>query len=149
MNPIHIEIVKLQLIRETQSPYLVKILSPKQVIDMVRDLIGHADCEHFIALYLNMKNEVNAIQTIAIGSIGNAIVHPREVFKGALLYNATSVVLAHNHPSGDPEPSPEDQQVTQRLVECGELLCVKVLDHIIIGSNDRYYSFGEHGFMSP
>jgi DNA repair protein RadC len=92
----------------------------------------HAKREHFVVLLLNARHEVEAIETISIGSLNASIVHPREVFKPAILQSAASVVLCHNHPSGDPEPSEEDLSITRRLVEAGELVGIGVLDHVII-----------------
>lgn len=88
--------------------------------------------EHFVVLLLNARHECVAIDTVSIGSLNASIVHPREVFKPALLGSAASVILLHNHPSGDPEPSEEDIAITKRLVEAGELLGIGVLDHVIV-----------------
>lgn len=88
--------------------------------------------EHFLVLLLNARHEVEAIETVSIGSLNASIVHPREVFKPAVLASAAAVVLVHNHPSGDVEPSEEDLSITKRLVQVGELLGISVLDHVII-----------------
>lgn len=90
--------------------------------------------EHFVVLLLNARHEVEAIETISIGSLNASIVHPREVFLPAVKASAASLVLVHNHPSGDPEPSEEDLTITRRLVEAGELLGIGVLDHVIIAA---------------
>jgi DNA repair protein RadC len=90
--------------------------------------------EHFVVILLNARHEVESVDTVSIGSLNASIVHPREVFKPALLDSAASVVLVHNHPSGDPEPSEEDLSITRRLVEVGELLGIGVLDHVIVAS---------------
>jgi len=90
--------------------------------------------EHFVVLLLNARHEVEAVETVSIGSLNASIVHPREVFKQAVLASAASIVLAHNHPSGDPEPSEEDLSITKRLVQCGELLGIGVLDHVIVAA---------------
>ena len=88
--------------------------------------------EHFVVLLLNARHEVEAVETVSIGSLNASIVHPREVFLPAVLASAASVVLVHNHPSGDPEPSEEDLSITRRLVEGGEMLGIGVLDHVIV-----------------
>jgi DNA repair protein RadC len=88
--------------------------------------------EHFLVLLLNARHECTGVDTVSIGSLNASIVHPREVFNPAVLASAAAIVLAHNHPSGDPEPSEEDLSITKRLVECGELLGISVLDHIIV-----------------
>ena len=91
-----------------------------------------AQRENFIVLLLNARHEVEAVETISVGSLNASIVHPREVFKPAILASSASVVLVHNHPSGDPDPSEEDLTITKRLVEVGELLGIGVLDHVIV-----------------
>jgi DNA repair protein RadC len=90
--------------------------------------------EHFLVLLLNARHEVMGQETVSVGSLNASIVHPREVFRPAVLASAAAVVLVHNHPSGDPEPSEEDLSITKRLVEAGELLGISVLDHVIVAS---------------
>lgn len=94
--------------------------------------IGDQDREHFIVLLLNTKHHVTGIHTVSIGSLDASIVHPREVFKPAIVGSASAIIVAHNHPSGDPTPSPEDRSVTQRLNEAGKVLGIDVLDHIVV-----------------
>ena len=96
--------------------------------------------EHFISLHLNNRNKIIARQTVSIGSVSATIVHPRDVFAPALRAYAVRLVVVHNHPSGDPKPSPEDTTQTTRLADCGHLLGIELLDHIIIGATG-YYSF--------
>ena len=100
--------------------------------------------EHFSVMLLDTKNYVLAIPTVSIGSLSASIVHPREVFTEILKYPTASVILAHNHPSGDPSPSREDISVTERLIKCGKVMDIPVLDHIIIGDN-KYISLKEKG----
>jgi DNA repair protein RadC len=102
--------------------------------------------EHFVCLYLNTKNQVLHKQTIFIGSLNASIVHPREVFREALKRSAASIICLHNHPSGDPAPSREDIEVTKRLVECGKMIGIDVLDHVIIGEN-KFVSLKEKGYL--
>ena len=102
--------------------------------------------ENFICLYLNTKNQVIHRQTIFIGSLNTSIVHPREVFKEAFRRAAASIICLHNHPSGDPTPSREDIEVTKRLVECGRIIGIEVLDHIIIGDH-KFVSLKEKGHI--
>lgn len=92
---------------------------------------------------LDAKHAVIGINTVSIGSVTMSIVHPREVFKPLLLMNASAVLLAHNHPSGDSTPSQEDRALTRRLKDAGELLGIAVLDHLVLGES-RYYSFADH-----
>jgi DNA repair protein RadC len=96
--------------------------------------------EHFFALHLSAKNEILCMDQVSVGSLTASIVHPREVFKTARLSSAASVLFVHNHPSGDPTPSPEDIEIHERLRQAGELLGIRVLDGIIIGSHGRYTS---------
>ena len=98
--------------------------------------------EVFAILCLSTKHRVIAYHEVSRGTLDATLVHPREVFKAALLSNAASIILTHNHPSGDPTPSPDDHQLTRRLVDAGRLIGVEVLDHIIVGDG-RYYSFKE------
>lgn len=108
---------------------------------VVEKELKHSDREKFIVLHLNVKNQVVSYEVVSIGSLSNSIVHPREVFKGAILANAAHVILLHNHPSGEPEPSEDDIEVTAKLMKAGKLLCIDVLDHIIIGSGtDKWCS---------
>ncbi|ETI70310.1 RadC family protein [Neobacillus vireti] len=102
--------------------------------------------EHFVCLYLNTKNQVIHKQTVFIGSLNASIVHPREVFREALKRSAASVIAVHNHPSGDPAPSREDIEVTKRLVECGKIIGIDLLDHLIIGEN-KFVSLKEKGYL--
>ena len=102
--------------------------------------------EHFIVLCLNTKNEIIARKTISIGTLDQAIVHPRDVYRFAIKNNAARIIAVHNHPSGNPEPSENDKTVTKRLIRSGDILGVEILDHIIIG-NDNYVSLRERGLF--
>lgn len=105
-----------------------------------------ADKEHFVLLALNNKNRCIGFKVISTGSMTSALVHPREVFTAALVFKGVGLIFIHNHPSGDPMPSPEDIDLTKRLKECGELLGFRVLDHVIRGEN-RYFSFNDRGML--
>ena len=109
------------------------IRGPEDVLSHVRDL-ARARREHFVVLLLNARHELQCRETVSIGSLNASIVHPREVFRPAILHAAASVVLVHNHPSGDPEPSDEDLGITRRLSEVGELVGIGVLDHVIVAA---------------
>ncbi len=109
------------------------IRGPEDVRALVRDL-ERARKEHFVVLLLNARHELEKRETVSIGSLNASIVHPREVFQPAILHSAASVVLVHNHPSGDPEPSEEDLSITKRLVQVGELVGIGVLDHVIVAA---------------
>ena len=112
-----------------------RIKSPGDVGQLLMEDMRYLDREHFRVILLNSKNQVLGIESVAVGSLNSAIVHPREIFKLPVKRSAAAVILVHNHPSGDPTPSQEDVEVTRRLVEVGNLLGIEVLDHIVIGDN--------------
>ena len=111
-----------------------EIRGPDDVVAFIGRKLRREQREHFLVLLLNARHEVIGRETVSIGSLNASIVHPREVFLPAILHSAASVVLVHNHPSGDPEPSEEDLSITRRLVEVGELVGIGVLDHVIVAS---------------
>jgi len=113
----------------------IRIASPRDVSNVLMDEMKILKKEYFKIVMLNTKNQIIGIENISIGSLNSSIVHPREVFKEAIKRSSASIILAHNHPSGDPTPSKEDINITKRLIEGGEILGIKVLDHIIIGNN--------------
>jgi len=123
-----------------------KICSPKDVYVLMYPKMREQKKEKFITLCLDTKNQVLKEEVVSIGSLNASIVHPREVFKSALMESSASVIIVHNHPSGDPSPSREDIMVTEKLVEGGKLLGIDVLDHIIIGDG-RYVSLKDEGFV--
>ena len=114
--------------------------------ELFRAYIGDADREHLVAVFLDTQNRCVGVHTVSIGDIENAIVHPREVFKVAILVNAASVVLAHNHPSGDFSPSREDIESSKMLAKAGELLGIPVMDHVVVGQ-PGYASLLERGLL--
>lgn len=122
------------------------IRSPEDGADYVMEEMRVLQQEHFVALYLNTKNEIIHQQTLFIGSLNSSIVHPREVFREAVRRSAASIICAHNHPSGDPTPSQEDIHVTRRLVECGKMIGIDILDHLIIGDM-KFISLKEKGYV--
>ena len=109
-----------------------EIRGPEDVVSLVGPKLRREKRENFIVLLLNASHEVLCVETVSVGSLNASIVHPREVFRSAVIQSAASVVLVHNHPSGDPEPSEEDLSITKRLVEAGDLLGIGVLDHVIV-----------------
>ena len=139
----------LKMVKEDSVLYEVPVIkSPAEVYQAAKQLLAlHEEPEeHFCILCLNTKNKIVGVHTISIGSLNASIVHPREVFKAAMLNNASEIICLHNHPSGDPEPSREDIETTRRLVEAGEIMGIRVLDHVIIGEQ-RYLSMKEKGLM--
>ncbi|MBI1805078.1 MAG: DNA repair protein RadC [Ignavibacteria bacterium] len=123
------------------------IRSPDDAAKIVREHLQGADREHFVGLYLNSANYLIGIHTISVGILNSSLVHPREVFKLAYMMNAASVIVSHNHPSGNVEPSSEDITMTKQLVEAGKILGIPLHDHIIITENDGYSSFAERGLL--
>lgn len=122
------------------------IRSPEDGAKYVMEDLRFLSQEHFVCLYLNTKNQVIHRKTVFIGSLNASIVHPREVFKEAIKRSAASIICAHNHPSGDPTPSREDIEVTKRLVECGRMIGIELLDHLIIGEQ-KFVSLKEKGYV--
>ncbi|MBN1874851.1 MAG: DNA repair protein RadC [Anaerolineae bacterium] len=121
-----------------------QIRSPGDAANILMPLIGHQEQEHFVVLYLDTRNRVTDREILYKGSLNTSLVRIAEVFRGAVRRNCAALVVAHNHPSGDPNPSPEDIALTRRLVQAGKLLEVDVLDHIVVGQN-RYISLRERG----
>ena len=125
-----------------------QIKSPADVANLLLLEMGHLDQEHLRTVLLDTKNRVQQIATIYIGSVNSAQVRIGEVFRDAIRRNSAAMIVAHNHPSGDPSPSPEDILVTRQIVEAGKLLDIDVLDHLILGNN-RYVSLRERGLGFP
>ena len=147
MRAKRVDIISLKLVRESSLLYRPrKIHGPKDAYELVRNTLEDADRETFMVIYLNTKNEPTAIHTVSVGTLNSSLVHPREVFKAALMVNTSSLILAHNHPSGDPEPSREDIDITRRLVEAGNILGIQILDHLVVG-NGRYRSLKDAGML--
>jgi len=121
-----------------------QIKSPADVANLLLLEMGHLDQEHLRTVLLDTKNRVQQIATIYIGSVNSAQVRIGEIFRDAIRRNSAALIVAHNHPSGDPTPSPEDILVTRQIVEAGKLLDIDVLDHLILGNN-RYVSLKERG----
>lgn len=134
-----------RLARTTQ-PETVTIRSPHDVSRLLTEELRYLQKEHFVCLFLNTKNHVIGQETLSMGSLNASIVHPREVFLAAIKRSSASIICVHNHPSGDPTPSPDDIEVTRRLVEAGRVIGIDVLDHIIIGDRG-FVSLKELGLM--
>ena len=125
-----------------------RITMPKQAAQAFCGLLGNPDREYFMALLLDCHNRITALHVVSQGSLTQAIVHPRESFKAAILANAAAILFAHNHPTGDLTPSKEDIATTKRLKEAGDLLGIQVLDSIIVNTESgAYQSFSDMGLM--
>ncbi|MEG0379610.1 MAG: DNA repair protein RadC [Eubacterium sp.] len=125
---------------------ITKISCPGDVVTLLSDEMSYLKQEHFKVILVDTKNKVIKIENVSIGTLNASLVHPREVFVNAVRQHASSLILVHNHPSGDPEPSREDKNLTKRLISAGEILGIPVLDHVIIGQNG-YVSFKEDGLI--
>jgi DNA repair protein RadC len=112
-----------------------------------RPITDGSDREMFVVLILDVKSKVIGVNVVSIGALSGTPVHPREVFKPAILGQASAIIVAHNHPSGDTTPSREDREITERLRSCGDMLGIPVMDHLILGNGDDYYSFADNGGM--
>ena len=122
------------------------IKTPDDAYQILKSYFCNLPNEHFVALLLDTKNHVRVFSPVSIGSLNASIVHPRELFQRAILGNCASVLLAHNHPSGDPTPSPEDVELSRKLCEAGKLLDIIVIDHLVIGDS-CYVSLKEKGIL--
>jgi len=144
--------LRLQVVKEEQFPYSCKVTinSPSDVRDLLTKSMGiHMEAEEIlIMITVDTKHRITGIFEVARGHLSSCLVHPREIFKRALLMNASAVFVAHNHPSGDVTPSKDDTMTTERLKKAGEILGVPLLDHLIIGDTlEEYYSFREGGIL--
>ncbi|MFD1676357.1 JAB domain-containing protein [Alicyclobacillus fodiniaquatilis] len=129
----NIDIVRVVQVREaTLETERFSIRSADDAASIFQSYLEGVDREHFVVAALDTKHVINAIHTVSVGSLDATIVHPREVFKFAILANASSIIVCHNHPSGNSQYSTEDVQVTKRLVEAGRILGIAVLDHIVV-----------------
>ncbi|WP_010243739.1 JAB domain-containing protein [Acetivibrio cellulolyticus] len=140
-----IKIVSLKIKREKTITAEVIDSSAKAGKFLV-ELIGSMDREHFIVMALGTNNVINCVQTVSIGTLSEAPVHPREVFKIAILSNSLNIIIAHNHPGGTLNPSKADIELTEEIKKAGELLHIPVIDHIIV-TDTNYYSFAENGLL--
>lgn len=141
---------QLKVVRERTEPYGVhtRFRGAAEIHAGFKDYFAPLDREHFVVMCLDNKNHMAGFHVVSVGSVAMSIVHPREVFKVALLANASGIILMHNHPSGDPTPSTEDTEITRRLRQCAELFGMRLLDHVIFGdaSTRPYVSMVDDGY---
>src|SRR5215510_3341591 len=143
-KPASIPVYKIMLVREGRVPcYNQQIRSSADASTLLHTYLADVDREHFVIILINQKNRVIGINTVSIGSLTASIVHPREVYKSAILSNAASIICGHNHPSTDCQPSREDRAITTRLAECGKLLLIPLIDHVIISRTGQYFAFAD------
>lgn len=134
----------IKLIKEGRPEYCTEIKSPEDAVSFFQKRIGASPQEHFVALFLNTRNGLLGWREISRGTLNANFVHPRETFAPAIQLMAAAIIVAHNHPSGNTEPSREDIAITQRLQEAGKLLGIPLLDHLIV-SEDNFSSLKEQG----
>jgi DNA repair protein RadC len=149
-HPSAVEGYNIELVmevNEAKEPYS-RMGSSYEVAEIFAHM-KHYHREHFVVACVDAKLRLTGVHTVSIGTLTASIVHPREVYKVAMIANASGMFLLHNHPSGDPTPSEEDRRITTRLEECGTILGIPVLDHLIIGRANGYYSFADAGDMEP
>ncbi|MDR0140186.1 DNA repair protein RadC [Metabacillus idriensis] len=143
------EVVRIrQEIREAKEAFAAyKITSPMDAEKLAASYIADEDREVFLVMMLNTKNEVIGLHRAHVGSLNASVVHPREVMKSAILNNAASIIVSHQHPSGDPTPSMEDIEVTKRIADAGKTLGIQLLDHIIVTHKGNHISLKEKGYL--
>lgn len=124
-----------------------RVRTPEDLAELVAPHLAERDREHCLLAALDTKHRVLELRTVSIGSVDHTFMEPREIFRDALLAGAAAVAVAHNHPSGDPAPSPEDRAVTRRIVRAGETLGVPLVDHLIVGTAGRWRSMGRMGLL--
>lgn len=141
------QIVSVKLVKESSLLYKERaVRSPEDGYNLLKFFLQDKDREYFIVAALDIKNQPVSVHVCHVGSLNACIVHPRQVMKTAILSNAASIIIGHNHPSGQVTPSEEDHKVTKRLKEAGEIIGIELLDHIIVGT-DSYLSFKEKGYL--
>jgi len=141
-------VYKVMLVHDSSVPISERhIHSPEDAVKIVVEYLRGVDREHFVGLYLNSANRLIGMHTISMGILNSALVHPREVYKLAYMMSAASVIVSHNHPSGNVEPSSEDITITKQLVEAGKILGIPLHDHIIVTERNGFVSFAERGLL--
>lgn len=142
-----LEVVRVeQVVMERPTQYKTGMISSSYAGEFGIREIGKEASEVVLVVVLNTKNEINAIQRVFTGSLNTSVAHPREIFRAAIINNGARIMLFHNHPSGDTDPSEADFAFTRRAVDCGEMLGIEVMDHIIVTENE-YLSLREQGLM--
>jgi DNA repair protein RadC len=137
-----------RLVRETEFTYPIRfqVAEPSEVATILQDYFRDKDREEFLIVLLDTANTVTGLSQISVGGLSSSVVEPRQIFKTAILANAAALILAHNHPSGNPEPSQEDIKITRQLAEAGEIMDIPVHDHLIITETD-YTSLANRGVV--
>ena len=140
---------RIMLVKESEDTFTKypKFQNSRELFESFREELAVLDREYFFLITLDSKNRTIGYHTVSIGSLSTSVVHPREVWKPAILDSAAAVIFLHNHPSGDPAPSLEDRECTKRLTSAAKILGIRVLDHVVIGE-EGYFSFADAGILS-
>jgi DNA repair protein RadC len=141
---LRVSLVKEDGVKLAERPIL---RTPADAAPVLAQFIGESDREQFVVALLTIRHRLIGVNVVSVGCLTSSLVHPREVFRPAVLWPCASLVLAHNHPSGDPEPSAEDVALTRRLASAGQLLGIEVLDHLVLGEAGRFVSLKERGVL--
>jgi DNA repair protein RadC len=148
-RPYSIPGFRIALVREpgVKLAERPEMRQPAAAARVLAEYVGEADRELFVIALLTIRYRILGLHTVSVGCLSSSLVHPREVFKPAILASSSAVLLAHNHPSGDPEPSAEDLALTRRLAAAGTILGIEVLDHVVLGEQGRFVSFRARGLL--
>lgn len=139
--------VKYRSVRVALPVSVGRVIVPRDAAALSSALLADSPVERVLSLHLNTKHDLIGIHRVSVGCLDSSLVHPREVFQAAILSNASTLILAHNHPSGDPTPSPDDHALVRRLKEASVLMGIDLLDAIIVADSGRYHSFKEAGTL--
>lgn len=143
-----VNIVSISMVKESSVLYSGRVMSsPKDGVNLVKPFLENSDREKLIVVGLDTKNQPTFLETVSVGTLNSSMVHPREVFKSAILGNSASIVMFHNHPTGNSNPSKDDINITTRIYEAGKILGINLIDHIIIGDNE-FVSLRENGYIN-
>lgn len=144
-----VQFVSLKMVKESKSLLYPRrqVCCAEDAVELARPLLEDSDRETFLVVVLDTKHNPTLIQVASVGTLDASLVHPREIYKIAIIGNGSAVICLHNHPSGNPTPSPEDLAVTKRLKDAASLLGIDFLDHIVVGSDSQYVSLKAQGLM--
>jgi len=148
-----ISVYRISLVKDESVSFgNVRLANSQEAQALIQNLMltrGQPDREQFVVALLNAKNEMIGLNIVSVGALSSAPVHPREVLKPAILANSAAIILCHNHPSNDLEPSPDDIAITKKIIRAADIVGIQVHEHLIITMEDeRYYSFADHGIIA-
>jgi DNA repair protein RadC len=141
-------VYRVELVRDRSVTYEpdAAMSALTTAVNIIQQELQRADRERLLCLWLNARHDLIGMEVVSVGTLTASLAHPREIFKGAILKNAAGIILAHNHPSGDPNPSDEDRRLTRRLAEAGRVIGIDILDHVIV-ADKTFYSFKTQGVL--